>query len=79
MRTMTCKVPEHLHSELEAVAQRRGISKSELIREAIVQHLKSNQMHFSAYDVMKDGCGILKNQPRHLATHPKYMKGFGRS
>jgi hypothetical protein len=28
--------------------------------------------------LMREGCGIVKQGPRDLATNPKHMKGFGR-
>ena len=39
---------------------------------------QKRQAQLTAYDVMKDGCGILKDGPRDLATNPKYLKGYGR-
>jgi hypothetical protein len=32
MTTITCKLPEALDAELEAVAEKRGVSKSEVVR-----------------------------------------------
>jgi predicted DNA-binding protein len=80
MTTITCKIPEKLDSELEAVAEKRGISKSEFVREAIEHNLdqQKKQVKLSAYDVMKEACGIIKGGPRDLATNPKHLKGFGR-
>jgi len=39
MTTITCKIPERLDAELEAVAEKRGVSKSEVVREAIEANL----------------------------------------
>lgn len=80
MRTITCKLPEILDAELAAVAGKRGISKSDLVREAIEENLKKEKRRtrVSAYEVMKDACGIIKGKPRDLATNPKHLKGFGR-
>ena len=80
MPTITCKIPEKLDEEMEAVAEKRGISKSEFVREAIEHKLEQQkkQVKRSAYDVMKEACGIIKGGPRELATTPKHMKGFGR-
>ena len=80
MITITCKIPETLDAELEAVAERRGVSKSKVVRESIEASLPEQKKRsgLSAYDVMKQACGIIKNGPRDLATHPRHMKGFGR-
>jgi hypothetical protein len=32
----------------------------------------------SAYDAMKDGCGIVKGGPRDLASNKKHLAGYGR-
>jgi hypothetical protein len=80
MITITCKIPESLDAELEAVAERRGVSKSVVVRESIEASLPDQKQlaGLSAFDVMKEACGIIKRGPRDLATHPKHMKGFGR-
>lgn len=80
MTTITCKIPEKLDAEMEAIVEKRGISKSEFVREAIEHNLQQQkkQVRLSAYDVMKEACGIIKGGPCDLATNPKYMKGFGR-
>ena len=80
MTTITCRIPDKLDAELEAVAEKRKVPKSTVVREAIAANLQEQkkQCGLSAYDVMKDACGIIKGGPRDLATNPKYMKGFGR-
>ena len=80
MATITCKISENLNAELDAVAQKRGVSKSVVVREAIEANLgeQKKRAGLSAYDAMKNACGILKGGPRDLATHPRHMEGFGR-
>ena len=80
MTTITCKLPEALDAELETAAEQRGVSKSAVVREAIEANLRERKKEtgFSAFDVMKAGCGILRDGPRDLATHPRHMEGFGR-
>lgn len=76
MRAITCKIPGELDAELEAVAEKRGISKSEFVREAIEHNLERQKVKLPAYDVMKDACGIIKGGPLDLATNPKHMERF---
>ena len=80
MTTITCKIPETLDAELETIAEKQGVSKSEFVRKAIERNidLQKAQAKLSAYDLMKDACGIIKRGPRDRATNPRHMKGFGR-
>ena len=80
MTTITCKLPEALDAELEAVAEKRGVSKSEVVREAIEANLpeQRRRAELTAFDMMKSACGILQGGPSDLATHPRHMEGFGR-
>lgn len=59
--------------------KKRKVRKSTVVREAIAANLQEqkNQGRLSAYDVMKEACGIIKGVRRDLATNPKYMRGFG--
>ncbi len=79
MITITCKIPETLDAELETIAEKQGVSKSEFVRQAIKRNIgrQKAQAKLSAYDLMKDACGSLKGTPRDLATSPRHMKGFG--
>jgi hypothetical protein len=36
------------------------------------------QPFVSAYELMKDGCGIVKSGVPNLASNPKHLEGFGR-
>jgi metal-responsive CopG/Arc/MetJ family transcriptional regulator len=80
MTTITCKIPEKLEAEMNAIVEKRGISKSEFVRESIQQqiHEQKKRVKLSAYEVMKEACGIIQGGPRDLATNPKHLKGFGR-
>jgi metal-responsive CopG/Arc/MetJ family transcriptional regulator len=75
--TITCKIPERLDATLEAVAAKRKVSKSEIVREALEENL-GNKAKISAYDLMKDACGIVKSGVRDLATNPKHLRDLGR-
>jgi hypothetical protein len=59
----------------------RGQSESEVIREALEQHLKEKLKGVSAYDVFKAAglIGCAKGAPKDLSTNKKYFKGFGES
>ena len=78
MKTLTCKIPEHLDAQLENAAREERVSKSEILRALLIDRLKTRrrQARPRAYDIVKDLCGSLRG-PRDLSSNPKHMKGFG--
>jgi predicted DNA-binding protein len=78
MTTITCKIPEELDARLEAVARRRRVPKSTIVREALEQRLKHSRhaAALTAYDLAKPVCGTLRGAS-DLATNRKYMEGLG--
>ena len=79
MTTITCKIPEKLNAELEAIARRRRTSKSVILREALESKTKASTRSSkpTAHDLVKHLCGTLRGLPKDLSTNPKYMEGFG--
>jgi hypothetical protein len=79
MKTLTVKVREDLLARLEAVAQQRGWSKSELIRAALESIVRDEGQSEgpSCYDLAKDLGGTVDG-PRDLSTNRKHLKGYGR-
>ena len=79
MTTITCKIPTALDAELEAVADKRRVSKSVVVRQALETTLKQQKdAPVSAFDLMKDGCGIVKGGPADRSWNKKHLKGYGR-
>ncbi len=79
MVTMTVKLPPATSAKLTAAARGRRVSKSQIVREALDKHLKSNgKKHRPTFGELAGHlAGCIKNAPRDLATNPKYMEGFG--
>jgi Arc/MetJ-type ribon-helix-helix transcriptional regulator len=79
MTTITCKLPEKLAAQLDALARTERRSKSDLVREALEERLKANRrrVHVTAFDLVKHLCGSIKGGPTDLATKPKYIECFG--
>ncbi len=78
MRTIAVKVPAEIDDELAAAAQRRGTTKSALIRAALVALLDEEApRRRSALDAAKAYVGKVAG-PSDLSTNPVHMKGFGR-
>ena len=80
MTTITCKIPDELNKQLDAEASRKLLPKSALVREALERSLKhrSKARQQTAFDRVKDLCGIIKDGPKDMSTNPKYMKDFGK-
>ena len=79
MKTLTVKVPEELDLKLAAVAAKRGESKSNLIRTAIISILKENKAVIpnSCLDMAKDLVGSVEG-PSDLSCNKKHLKGYGK-
>ena len=80
MRTISVKLPDELHSQLDRAAKARRVTKSSLVRESLEKglHEQPPAGAVSCYDLARDLVGTVKGLPRDLADNPKYMEGFGR-
>lgn len=80
MKTVSLKLSDDLARDLERSAKRQKRGKSEIIRSALEQYLRSSngaKEPPSFYDLASDLIGKFEG-PEDLATNPKYMQGFGR-
>lgn len=79
MATITCKVPEKMAAQLEALVREEHSSKSAVMREALTARLKAKQKPrvVRALDLVKHLCGSLEGGPTDLATNPEHLRGFG--
>jgi hypothetical protein len=77
--TLTVKITKQLRALIAAAASRRGITQSELVRDAILASLRDPAKPGpSAYDLVADLiAGLPKSGPGDLSTNKKYMEGFG--
>jgi metal-responsive CopG/Arc/MetJ family transcriptional regulator len=78
MTTITCKIPDKLRAHLEAAARQRRVSKSQIIREAITAVLRKKKPAVSAFDLIKDACGIIQGGPKDYASDSRHLKEFGK-
>jgi hypothetical protein len=79
MTTITCKIPDKISAHLEALARQRRVPKSQIVREALAATFREGKPRVSAFDLMKDVCGMVKGGPKDYASHPRYLQGFGKS
>jgi plasmid stability protein len=83
MRT-TIDLPDDLFRRVKSEAALRGTHLKDLIREALrlalepQEQTKAQTPSLSAWDMMKDGGGIVDSGCSDLATNPEHMEGFGR-
>ena len=77
MTTITCKISDKVSADLEAIARQRRVPKSQIVREALAASFRKNKAQVSAFDLIKDACGIVKGGPKDYASHPRHLKGFG--
>jgi len=73
MTTISLKLPEGLASRLEAEARKRQTSKSQLLRDALMEKLLQRKENFtSCADLAGDLAGFFHG-PRDLSTNKKYL------
>ena len=83
----TVEVPDELFRRAKSEAALRGKKFKDLVEEGLRRVLDSPEAPDSrakqpepptAYELMKDGCGIVDSGLGDLATNPKHLEGFGR-
>jgi len=77
-KTLSVKLSPEIDSELDAAARRRGVSRSFLVREALVAYLagKRENRPRSFGELAADLVGSCPG-PEDLSTNPEHMEGFG--
>ena len=79
MRTLVLRIPDDLEARLEALASRRGKTKSAIARELLSKGVRSRRKDdLSAFDLIRDQIGIVDTGIGDLASNPKHMQRFGR-
>ena len=78
MKTLSLKLPELLFAKLASAAEKRGESKSALVREATEALLSGDgpAVESSCLDLAKDLAGCA-NGPVDLSFSKKHMFGYG--
>lgn len=78
---LTLKLPAQLERQLARVAELRGVSKSEVAREALARFVAEPQPQPygpSVLDLAGDLVGRIGGGPGDLATNPAHLEDFGR-
>jgi predicted transcriptional regulator len=79
MKSLSVKVPDGLDAKLGAFARQRGVSKSEVVREALEALLVRGRglRRASALSLAKDLAGCVAG-PGDLSFNKDYLKDYGR-
>jgi hypothetical protein len=79
MERINVRVERKLKQQLEIEAQEKGVSPSEIVRQALHEHLRQQAPRESCYDMAKrlGIIGSARGLPADLSTNPKHMEGFG--
>lgn len=80
MERINVRVDTRLKEQLEAEARAKGVSPSEIVRQALEEHMQKQAPRESCYDLAKRAglIGVFKGSPTDLSTNPAHMEGFGR-
>jgi hypothetical protein len=79
MERINVRVEPRLKQQLEAEAREKGVSPSEIVRQALEEHVRQWKPGESCYDIAKrlGIIGVFKDAPSDLSTNPAHMEGFG--
>lgn len=78
-KTLSFKIPDALESDLTEIAREQGISKSDVVREALVNHCRGERpvSKASALALVDDLVGSLEG-PEDLSSNPRHLDDLGR-
>ena len=79
MERINVRVDRRLKQELEAEAREKGVSPSDIVRQALEEHLRRHAPETCLDIAQRIGIlGSAKGLPADLSTNPEHMEGFGR-
>lgn len=80
MKVLSFKISDALDRKLSAVVKRRGLAKSDVVREALVRYFNSARKvpRGSFLDLAGDLVGCVKDAPADLSSNPRCLADFGK-
>ena len=80
MKVLSVKVSEAVDRKITATMKRRGMRKSDMVREALERYLDETHeaRRGSFLDLAGDLVGCVKDAPADLSSNPKHLDGYGR-
>lgn len=78
MDTLTLKIPDIIKEKLKTYSKRKGMSRSEIVREALLEYFDKDEFEKQGtfYDLAKDLAGCVKGSS-DLSTNKEYLSGYG--
>ena len=79
-RRISVRVPGGMVRRLKERSRATGTGESEVVRQALEEHLSKNERKHTAYDLFLEAglIGCARGLPKDLATNKRYFKGFGK-
>ncbi len=81
MNTLTIKIPETLHAQLERLAKHQHQNKSEVVRQAISSFIQAHHKQVGQEDALADIAdlvGCFSGGPSDLSSNPVHLAEFGK-
>jgi len=80
MERINVRVEGRLKQQLEAEAREKGVRPSDIVRQALEEHLRQRTPRPNCRELAEQlgVLGAAKGLPADLSTNPKHMEGFGR-
>ncbi|NDP40936.1 MAG: hypothetical protein GZ093_19780 [Rhodoferax sp.] len=81
MKTLTIKISPQLEQEIVLASEREHLSKSELVRRALVVYISQRNAAvptLSALEQAGDLVGCFSGGPSDLSSNPRHLDDFGR-
>ena len=81
MNTLTIKISPQLEREIVLTSEREHLTKSELVRRALVAYISQRNgavPAMSALDQAGDLVGCFSGGPSDLSSNPRHLDDFGR-
>jgi predicted DNA-binding protein len=79
-RRISVRLPAKTRQRLKDRSRSTGLRESEVVRQALEEHLSKNEPKKTAYDLFLEAglIGCASGLPSDLATNKRYFKGFGK-
>lgn len=78
MDTLTLKISSGIKEKLKTYSKRKGLSKSEIVRNALLDYFERDDMDKPGtfYDLAQDLAGSVKSKS-DLSTNKEHLTGYG--
>ena len=80
MNTLTIKIPPQLAREIVLASEREHLTKSELVRRALVAYISQRNAAVPAMSALEqagDLVGCFSGGPSDLSSNPRHLDDFG--